>query len=104
MRKCKHACTPGREIVSVTIEHHDGMVLRTVETIDAVLRVDRHCCCRHLPAGGNLGPVLVDFIRIFAAPNYSFDNGHNVPFSACCLSYEVSFPHRIVPGGGAQCT
>src|SRR5437867_3830965 len=99
MRKCKHPCTPGREIIPVTIEYHDGMVLRPVETIDAVLRIDRHRCRRHVPAGGDLGPVLMHFIRIFAAPNHSFDNGHNVPFSACCLSCEFSSPHCTRRGG-----
>src|SRR2546429_4060315 len=32
------------------------------------------------------------------------NNRHKVPFSAYCLSYAVSFPHRLVPGGPPQHT
>ena len=67
MRAMKHTLAPGPQELAVAIEHHHR-VLATVEDVDTVLAVHRHCGdIRERPAFGNVGPVFDDIVLEDAA-------------------------------------
>ena len=72
MGEPEDARTPGEQKFSRAIENDNGMIGAAIETIDAIVGVNRDRGGFHVHSDGHMRPVLVHLVRVLSGANDRF--------------------------------